>query len=186
LCDVLRLPLSASVIAVANALWTAIQQVPERVELYSDPSQKMELPFPFPGAKMPTDRFDFHTRPPRIRTFTYMGRARFPHILRELPAPPVHVNDAIAATFAASAAAAATAAPTTAAGSAPAVTAPHLVAPPKVPNFFPPIRSDIFQRSIETFVYGTIGWGQLNFSIQPVHAQPPFFFLTLLCMLCLC
>jgi hypothetical protein len=110
-----------------------------------------------------------------------MGRARFQHILRELPAPPVHVNDAIAATFAASAAAAATAAATTAAGSAPAVSALDLVALPEMPNFFPRIRSDIVSRSIETFLYGTIGWG------KPFHRYHlPDCLTAALLSLCLC
>jgi len=47
-------------ITTANALWTAIQRVPDDPSLYSDPAQMLELPFPFPGESMPVETF----RPP--------------------------------------------------------------------------------------------------------------------------
>jgi hypothetical protein len=130
----------------------------------------MELPFPFPGAKKPTDRFDFHDR----RTFTYMGREGFQRILRELPAPPVYVDAALDATLESSKA---TSASTSAAGSS-ATSAAYLKPPPMKTDFFPPIRCDIFQRSIETFVYGTIGWG-LFLSAFILHTCAFACFLTL-------
>lgn len=145
-------------IAAANTLWAAIQQVPADSDQYSDPTCLLELPFPFPGAKKPTDRFDFHDCPPRIRTFTYMGRVGFHRILHELPIPPVYVDDAVAATFAASATTAASTASATAAGSS-AITAEYLHQPPSMPHFFPPIRADR-HKSYEMFLYGTIGWGK--------------------------
>jgi len=50
----------AQAITTANALWTAIQRVPDDPSLYSDPAQMLELPFPFPGESMPVETF----RPP--------------------------------------------------------------------------------------------------------------------------
>jgi hypothetical protein len=152
--------LCASVIAAANAIWAAVQQVPDDVEQFSDPSRLLELPFPFPGAKTPTDRFDFHDCPPRIRTFAYMGRVNFQRILHQLPAPPVYVDDAVAATFASSAVAATTG--SAAAAGSPAITAEHLAQPHSAPHFFPPIRANR-HRSYEMFLYGTIGWGKRSY-----------------------
>jgi hypothetical protein len=146
------------VTAAAHAIWAAIQQVPDDVEQYSDPTRLLELPFPFPGAKTPTDRFDLHTCPPDIFTFVYMGRERFQHILRELPAPPVYVKAAIAATYAASATTAASTA-SAAAGSS-AIAGAYLSPPPMKTDFFPPIPANAVSKSYEMFLYGTIGWGK--------------------------
>lgn len=146
------------VILSANALWVRIQQVQDDPQAYSDPSHRMELPFPFPGASVPIDRFELHEQS-QISTFTYMGRTRFAHLLNELPAPQVHINAAIAARehSASSLAPPASAAipPTNAATSA-AAAACASVSPP----FFPPILPTVRKKSNTTFIYGTIGWGK--------------------------
>ncbi len=151
----------APVIAAANALGSAIQQVPDDAKQYSDPKFLLELPFPFPGTSAPTDRFDLHPQAQRpLSTFTYMGRGRFAALLQELPVPLVDRTAHWAAqrtTFEAAAAKSAAADPART-GAASASPASACAAQP----FFPPIRSDIFGRSFTTFVYGTIGWGQIH------------------------
>jgi len=133
-----------SVIAAANALWSAIQQVPDDEKEFSDPTKRMELPFPFPGTSTPTERFDLHPEEQRpLSTFTYMGRSKFAPLLQELPVPLVDRN-------------AHWAAQRDVAASGQAEPAAHTDAT----SFFPPIRDDIFGRSFTTFVYGTIGWGK--------------------------
>ena len=156
----LYLRLGFAVILSANALWVQIQQVTDDPQAYSDPSQPMmELPFPFPGASVPIDRFELHEQS-QISTFTYMGRKRFAHLLNELPAPQVHINAAIAARKrpASSLAPGASTAdpPTSAVAAAAATAASASVSPP----FFPPIPPSDRKKSNTTFIYGTIGWGK--------------------------
>ena len=74
---------SLVVIASANAIWQMIEAISPNGDLYSDPSNRMVLPFPFPDNK-PADRFDLHPASIDVETFTFMGRTRFRHLLNQL------------------------------------------------------------------------------------------------------
>jgi len=118
----------------------------------------MELPFPYPGGKKPTDSFQFHELDVAadVATFMYMGRERFQHLLLELPAPRVNIAAARASLYGAASAVSSLPVPAAAAAALPSLPATAASAS----AFFPPILRGAGTKPGEMFIYGTIGWGK--------------------------
>ncbi|RUS24678.1 hypothetical protein BC938DRAFT_473241, partial [Jimgerdemannia flammicorona] len=71
--------LPPEITASQNLFLKIKDEAPVNAEEYSNPTNILRLPFPFPGFEKPTDRFAINDG-----SFEYMGREEFAQVLREI------------------------------------------------------------------------------------------------------